>query len=72
MSLSAALILAAAAPAVQGEAVSHGVVLAEARVAATILPPVSVRQGRGLEHVDINTPRHQITRKGNRILVEFQ
>jgi len=72
MSLSAALILAAVAPAAQGEAVSRGVVLAEARVSATILPTASVRQDRGLERVDAETPRHQVTRKGNTILVEFQ
>ena len=73
MSLSAAFILAAAAPAVQGEPVSHGVRLAEAQVSATILPPPAVvRQGSGLERVDRDTPRHQLTRRGNTILVEFQ
>ena len=72
MSLSAALILAAAAPSVQGEPVSHGPVLAQARVVATILPAVVVRQGRGLEQVSANTPRHQLSRRGNTVLVEFQ
>ena len=72
MSLSAALFLAAAAPSVQGEPVSHGPVRAEARVMATILPAVIVRQDRGVEQASANAPRHQLSRRGNTVLVEFQ
>ena len=72
MSLSAAFILAAAAPAAQGEPVAHGVRLAQAQVSATILAPVVVRQDGGLEQAGRDTPRHQLTRQGNTVLVEFQ
>ena len=72
MSLSAALFLAAATPSIQGEPASHGPVLAEVRVAATILPAAIVRQDRGLDQASPGTPRHQLTRRGNTVLVEFQ
>ena len=72
MSLSAAFILAAAAPAAQGAPVARGVQLAEARVSATILAPVAVRQDSGLERAGDETPHHQVTRRGDRILLEFQ
>jgi len=72
MSLSAALFLAAAAPSVQGEHVSRGPVLAEARVVATILSAAVVHQDRGPDRANTNTPLHQLSRRGNTVLVEFQ
>jgi hypothetical protein len=73
MSLSAALVLAvAAATPVQDTEPAHGVVLTEARVSAEILPSASVRQASGLQRGDDAAPRHQLSRRGNTILVEFQ
>ena len=73
MSLSAALVLAAAAAApVQDAGPSRGVVLAEARVTAQILASASVRQAGGLQGGRDAAPRHQLSRRGNTILVEFQ
>ena len=71
MSLSAALALAAAAAApVHDAGPSHGAVL-EARVTAQILPSAAVRQADGLQGGE-TAPRHQLSRRGNTILVEFQ
>jgi hypothetical protein len=73
MSLSAALVLAAATTAsVEHHEASRGVVLAEARVTAEILPAAIVRQASGPERAGDNAPRHQLSRRGNRVLVEFQ
>lgn len=73
MSFPPALILAAAAAApVQGDAPARGVVLAEARVTAQILPSIAVRQAGGPERNSEAAPRHQLSRRGNTILVEFQ
>jgi len=72
MSLSAALALAAAAATpVHDAGPSHGAVLAEARVTAQILPSAAVRQADGLQGGE-TAPRHQLSRRGNTILVEFQ
>ena len=73
MSLSAALVLAATAAApVQDAAPSRGVVLAEARVTAQILPAAMVRQASGFEPASETAPRPQLSRRGRTILVEFQ
>ena len=73
MSLSAALVLAAAAAApVQHAEPSRGVVLAQAQVTAEILPAAAVRQSSGFERGDATAPRPQISRRGRAILVEFQ
>ena len=73
MSLSAALVLAAsvAAPAMDTAPVRR-VVLAQARVTAQILPSAIVRQASGLQPGNDATPRAQLRRRGNTILVEFQ
>jgi hypothetical protein len=73
MSLSAALLLAAAAAApVQDAAPSRGVVLAEARVTVRILPAAAVRQADGLQQGGETAPRAQLSRRGNTILAEFE
>jgi hypothetical protein len=73
MSVSAALFLAAAASApASGPEASRGAALAEARVTATILPAVAVRRRDGAVRADDAAPRHQVSRRGNRVLVEFQ
>jgi hypothetical protein len=73
MSLSAALVLAAAAAApVQHAAPSHGVVLAQARATAQILPAAIVRQASGLQQATGDAPRHQLSRHGNTVLIEFE
>ncbi len=73
MSLSAALVLAAAAAApVQQPAPSRGVELVQAGVTAQILPTAIVRQATGLQPGDDTAPRPQLSRRGNTILVEFQ
>ena len=74
MSLSATLILAAAAASAPGQAVpsSRGIEIAEARVTAEILPAVIVRQASGPEAAGIQAPRHQLSRRGNTVLVEYQ
>ena len=73
MSLSAALVLAATAAApVQDPAPPHGVVFAEARVTARILPSAIVRQVDGLQWNSDVAPRHQLSRRGRIILIEFQ
>ena len=73
MSLSAALLLAAAAPnAAQGSEPARGGVLAEARVTATILPAAAVRQADGQVEAGEGAPRHRVVRRGNRVLVEFE
>ena len=73
MSLSAALLLAAAAAAPVNDAEpSHGVVLAEARVSVRILPAAMVRQASGFEPASETAPRPQLSRRGRTILVEFQ
>jgi hypothetical protein len=73
MSLSAVLLLAAATSgAAQGREPARGVVLAEARVTATILPAASVRRADGQVEAGKGAPRHQVVRRGNRVLVEFE
>ena len=73
MSLSAALVLAAAAAAqTQAAEPARPLVVAQARVSATILPAAIVRQASGLEDAPGNPPRPQISRRGRTILVEFQ
>jgi hypothetical protein len=72
MSFPPALILAAAAAApIQGDAPARGAVLAEARVTVQILSSAAVRQADGLQRDD-DLPRHQLSRRGNTILIEFQ
>ena len=73
MSFSAAFVLAAvaAAPA-QDAGPPHQTVLAEARVTAQILAAAIVRQADGLQRGGDTAPRHQLSRRGNTILVEFQ
>ena len=73
MSLSAALVLAASVPAsVPAAETPHRVVLATATVSATILPSAAVRQASGPVIDSDNQPRHQLTRRGRTVLVEFQ
>ena len=73
MSLSAALVLAAAAAApVQAGEPSHGVVLADARISVRILPGAIVRQASGLEPAGDTAPRPRLSRRGRTILVEFE
>jgi hypothetical protein len=73
MSLSAALVLAAAISAsAQTPETAHGVVLARATATATILPSAAVRQASGLVGSGDNQPQHQIRRRGRTVLVEFQ
>ncbi len=73
MSLSAALVLAAAAAsaAAQGEPPRGGAV-AQARATATILPAVTVRQANGEVRANGPAPEHRVSRRGNRVLIEFQ
>ena len=73
MSLPAALILAAAATASTPTAApARGVELAQGRVTAEILQAAIVRQASGPEQSGTAAPRHQLTRRGKTILVEFQ
>jgi len=74
VSLSATFFLAAAAASVpaQGAQTSRGAELAEARVTAQILPAAIVRQASGPEPSGDRGPRHQLTRRGKTVLVEFQ
>ena len=73
MSLSAALVLAAAAAApVQPAGPPRAGVLAEASVTVQILPSAAVRQGSGFQPGNATDPRPQISRRGRTILVEFQ
>ena len=74
MSLSAALVFAAAAAApVQDDPPSRGGALAEARVTAQILPSASVRQASGLQPGnDTFGQRPQVSRRGTTVLFEFQ
>ena len=72
MSLSAALALAAAAAAASHDARPSRVDLAEARVVAQILPVAIVRQSSGPEPAGERGPRHQLSRRGNTVLVEYQ
>lgn len=75
MSPSATLILAAAAAAAapaQDAPPARGVVLAEARATARILPAAIVRRVSGPQPAGEGTPRHQLSRRGNTVLVEFQ
>jgi hypothetical protein len=72
MSLSAALVLAAASVSTPGDSLPRGAVLAEARVTAKILPAAIVRQAGGPERVGGDAPHPQLTRRGNTVLVEFQ
>jgi len=51
---------------------ARGVVLAQARARVQILPAAAVRQGSGPEPAGDNAPRHQLSRRGNTVLVEFQ
>jgi hypothetical protein len=74
MSSSTALILAAAAaafaPAQDGRP-ARGIELDEARVTARILPAAVVRQASGPESSEAR-PRHQLSRRGRTVLVEYQ
>jgi len=73
MSLSAALLLAAATAApVHDAAPSRGVVFAEARVTVQILPAAAVRQADGVQRGSEAAPRPQVSRRGNTILAEFE
>jgi hypothetical protein len=73
MTPAAALMLAAAASASNpGEVPSRGPALAEARVTAQILPAAIVRQAGGLERDRKDMPQHRLTRRGEKILVEFE
>jgi hypothetical protein len=73
MTPAAALMLAAAATAsTPGDTPSRGPALAEARVTAQILPAATVRQASGLERTGNDMPQHRVTRRGERILVEFE
>lgn len=74
MSLSAALILAAAAPSVVSASAqpASGVELAEARVTVRILTAAVVRQASGPEPVGDQQPYHQLSRRGRTVLVEYQ
>ena len=65
----AALFLAAAS--VAAPAPPPGAVLASADVTVTVLKPVAVRQDGGAV-TTAETPRYQLTRRGQAILVEFQ
>ena len=75
MSTFAALLIAAAATvAAQAPAApqgSSGVQVASAQARATIVSAVVVRQASGLEP-QADAPAAQITRRGTRVLVEFQ
>jgi len=73
MGFTAAFVLAAAAASsVQGDKPARGVVLAEARATAQILPAAIVRQAGGLQWSGDAAPHHQLSRRGNTVLVEFQ
>jgi hypothetical protein len=74
MSLTATLALAAAAGSGPAQVALpvHGVELAEARVRVEILSPAIVRQSSGPQQSGDRAPRHQLSRRGNTVLVEFQ
>ena len=74
MTLAAILALAAAAASVpvQDAVPARGVELAEARVTVEILSAAIVRQSSGPESTGDGMPRHQLTRRGNTVLVEYQ
>jgi hypothetical protein len=73
MSLSAALLLAAAsASATPSPEAPRGAVLAQARVSATILPAATVRRADEQVGADAAAPHHEVRRHGHRVLVEFQ
>ena len=73
MSLSAALVLAAAIPAsAPAPETTHGVVLVRASATATILPSAAVRQASGLVGSGDDQPQHQISRRGRTVQVEFE
>ena len=74
MSLSATLVMAAAAAATPAPEAPppRGVELVEARVTARILPAAVVRQATGPEPAGESRPRHQLSRHGNTVLVEYQ
>jgi hypothetical protein len=73
MSLSAALVLAASVPAsVPAVEAPHRVVLARAGISATILPSAAVRQASGPVITSNIQPRHQLSRRGRTVLVEFE
>ena len=73
MSLSAALLLAAAsAGATPTPEASRGAVVAQTRVTATILPAATVRRADGQVRAGTAAPHHQVRHHGNRVLVEFQ
>lgn len=73
MSLAASLALAAAASVQAQDAVpARGVELAEARVTVEILSAAIVRQSSGPEPAGDRVPRHQLTRRGRTVLVEYQ
>jgi hypothetical protein len=73
MGFAASLLLASAAAAtVPDDAPARGVVLVEARVTAQILPAAIVRQADGLQSTGDDAPHHQLSRRGNTVLVEFQ
>jgi hypothetical protein len=77
MSLSAALVLAAAAAApvqapVHQGGPPRGGALAQASVTVQILPSAAVRQASGFQPGNATDPRPQISRRGRTILVEFQ
>lgn len=74
MSLSASFFLAAAATSVpaQDAQSTRGTELAEARVTVQILSAAIVRQSSGPEPPGDRGPRHQLTRRGKTVMVEFQ
>ena len=74
MSLSATLALAAAAASAPAQAAppARGVQLASAQVTVQILAPAIVRQASGPEAAGDRAPRHQLSRRGNTVLVEYQ
>jgi hypothetical protein len=73
MSLSA-LFLAAAAASAPGQDArpARGVEMAEVRVTARILPAAIVRQSSGPEPAGSRAPNHQLSRRGDTVLVEYQ
>ena len=74
MSLSATLALAAAATSAsaQDAQLPRGAEFAQAQVMAQILPAAIVRQASGPEPVGDSGPGHQLSRRGNTVLVEYQ
>lgn len=85
MSIAAALILAASVGTSAGIGTDTGTstptadavaIAATAQVSARILRPAIVRQNSGqsggLQNEGVDTPHHQITKRGELLLVEFQ